>query len=260
MTSDTPKAAIMSLARPLVRQATARLSAWPAKLHWIWVLVAAAVCLVIASKLMVAMPAIKATLVAPFGIFFYPFELEWREGSFWLDALALRENAPIYDHSVFAYVSMAHGPMDSLLKSWIARLFPLLAPWQVTRIFVVLLPVTLISCSAIILRGHMRFPWLWGTLVGLTFLVCILAAKGGIFYLYGRTDDTAVVLGLVAFTLLHLAAQSPAALARNSYCFAAGLLLGASYLTSWRNFPVLGAMVLIASLQSVCAPAAGNRP
>ena len=54
-------------------------------------LVAIAVCLVIASKLTVAMPAIKAILVAPLGTFFYPLEIEWREGSFWLDALALRE-------------------------------------------------------------------------------------------------------------------------------------------------------------------------
>jgi hypothetical protein len=228
------------------RQAIERLSGRSAGLNGLWWLAAAALCVVIGIKLMAVMPAIKAILVAPVGVFFYPLELEWREGSFWLDALALSERAPIYDHSLFAYVSMAHGPMDSLIKSWIARLFPFLAPWQVTRAFVVLLPITLVSCSAIILRGSMRFSWLWGTLVGLTFYVAIMAANGGVFHLYGRTDNTSFVLSLGAFTLLHLAVRAPANTARNAYCFAAGLLLGASYLTIWRNFPVMGAMVLVA--------------
>jgi hypothetical protein len=227
------------------RQAAFRLSTAWAMSGWPWWL-AAALCVVVGLRIIDVMPAIKAVLIAPFGTFFYPLEMEWREGSFWLDALALADKAPIYDHSAFAYVSMAHGPMDSWLKSWIARLFPMLAPWQVTRLFVVLLPVTLVGCSAVMLRGFARFPWVWGTLLGLTFYVAILAANGGIFYLYGRTDDTALVLTFVAFTLLHLAVQSPGAIARNGYCFLAGLLLGASYLTIWRNFPVMGAMVLVA--------------
>jgi hypothetical protein len=215
-------------------------------LSLLWWFAGAALCLIIGVKLLGTLQPLSQILAAPFRVFFYPLELEWREGSFWLDALALHEKAPIYDHSVFAYVSMAHGPMDSLLKSWIAGLFPFLAPWQVTRAFVVLLPVTLVTCSAMILRRHMRFPWMWGTLVGLTFYVAFLAANGGHFYLYGRTDDTAIVLSLVAFTLLHFAAQSPNPLPRNGCSFAAGLLLGASYLTIWRNFPVMGAMVLVA--------------
>jgi hypothetical protein len=217
----------------------------PATRKWLWWLAAATLSLIVGAKVMDAMPVIRWMLVAPFAMFSYPLEIEWREGSFWLDALALKEHAPIYDHAVFAYVGVAHGPMDSLIKSWIAHLFPLLAPWQVTRAFVVLLPITWVSCSAIILRKHIRFPWLWGTLLGLTFYVAILAASGGIFFLFGRTDDTGVVLMLVAFTLLHLAVQSTDNPARYGYSFAAGLLLGASYLTIWRNFPVMGAMVIV---------------
>jgi hypothetical protein len=223
-----------------------RLSGRSVGLNRLWWFAAAVLCVVIGIKLIAVMSTIKAILVAPFGVFFYPLELEWREGSFWLDALALRERAQIYDHSVFAYVSMAHGPMDSLIKSWIARLFPFLAPWQVTRAFVVLLPITLVSCSAVILRESMRFTWLWATLVGLTFYVAIMAANGGVFHLYGRTDNTSFVLTLVAFTLLHLAVRASGNAARSAYCFAAGLLLGASYLTIWRNFPIMGAMVLVA--------------
>jgi hypothetical protein len=217
-----------------------------ATLDWLWWLVAAVLCVIVGVSLFDTLAPIVQVLAAPFRVFFYPLELEWREGSFWLDALALSENAPIYDHSALAYVSMAHGPMDSLLKSWIARGLPFLAPWQVARFFVPLLPISLVVCSAMILRGCLRLHWLWGTLVGLTFFVAILAGAGGTFYLYGRTDDTATVLNVVAFTFLHFATQSPRAWERNGHALVAGLLLGASYLTIWRNFPVMGAMVLVA--------------
>jgi hypothetical protein len=218
-----------------------------ARSNFLWWLLAGAVCLIVGVKLSACLPAIYTTLAAPFAMASFPFEVEWREGSFWLDALALRDKAPIYDHSVFAYVSMAHGPMDSLLKSWVSRLFPLLSPWQVTRSFVVLLPFTMVGCSIVILRG-MRLPWVWGTLIGLAFYIAILAAPGGPFFLYGRTDSTGLVLCVLAITLVHLATESSHGVARSGYSFAAGVLFGASYLTIWRNFPVMGAMVLVGAL------------
>jgi hypothetical protein len=201
---------------------------------------------IIAIEVIGALPVLGNLFAAPVAAFFYPIEIEWREGAIWLEAMALRDNIPIYNHSVVAYIYLAHGPMDTLVKSWIAKFVPLLAPWQVTRIFVLCLPIALSICSAIIFRGRIRFYWLWGILVGLTFYVLIMTTPGGYVMLVGRADVTSFVLLTIAITLLHLAIHANTGLVRNVLCVLGGVLIGATYLTLWRSVPALGAMFLVA--------------
>src|SRR5215471_1931195 len=52
--------------------------------------------------------------------FAFPLELEVREGTSWLHALAKRAGVDIYDSRRVAFVNMIHGPVDPLLKGWIA--------------------------------------------------------------------------------------------------------------------------------------------
>ena len=59
--------------------------------------------------------------------FSFPLELEIREGTGWIHALAKRADVDIYDSSRVTFVNMNHGPMDSITKGWIAALFPSLA-------------------------------------------------------------------------------------------------------------------------------------
>ena len=71
----------------------------------------------------------------------YPLELEFREGTNWLHALALSKGVNIFSTADVAYINMNHGPIDSVLKSMLLRFLPFLDPKLVTRFFVILLPL-----------------------------------------------------------------------------------------------------------------------
>src|SRR5690242_7861251 len=45
----------------------------------------------------------------------YPIELEPREGTNWLHALALSRGTNIFDPAIVAYINMNHGPMDAIV-------------------------------------------------------------------------------------------------------------------------------------------------
>ena len=74
-------------------------------------------------------------------VFCFPLELEYREGSGWLHALAARAGVGIYDHSHVAFLNMNHGPLEPILKQLLTTAFPFLSASMVTRCFVLLLPV-----------------------------------------------------------------------------------------------------------------------
>src|SRR5919108_2201459 len=80
------------------------------------------------------------SLLASAVAFFYPLEIETRESTVWLHALAINAGVNIYDQSKVIFVNLNHGPFDPLLKLGIAKLFPFFEPWQVTRFAVLLLP------------------------------------------------------------------------------------------------------------------------
>ena len=69
-----------------------------------------------------------------------PLELEIREGSTWILVPAKRAGVDLYNTSRVAFVNMNHGPMDAVLKGWIATHFTSLAGHGVLRMFVFLMP------------------------------------------------------------------------------------------------------------------------
>src|ERR1700730_9165054 len=91
-------------------------------------------------------------LRAPITAFFYPLELEWREGSTWLHVLAQLNGINIYDDSTVTYLNLNDGPSNPRATSLIARWLPDLSPWQVCRSFVLALPFVLVLASVFVLR------------------------------------------------------------------------------------------------------------
>ena len=61
----------------------------------------------------------------------------------------------IYDAERLAFVNMNHGPMDSMLKGWLATLFPTFPGCMVTRCFVFLLPFFLLGSAYVIGRKNL---------------------------------------------------------------------------------------------------------
>jgi hypothetical protein len=184
-------------------------------------------------------------LRAPFTAFFYPLELEWREGSTWLHVLAQLNGIDIYDHSKTAYVNMNHGPINPLITYWIARWLPDLSRWQVCRSFV-LLPCVLVFASVIALRRATRHRWLVGTIFGLATYVVIMSSGAGYFLLYGRTDATAHVLAVVALLLLFETVMARSEVTRKVAAVLAGFMMGVSLFTLWRALPMLSCAFAIA--------------
>ncbi len=182
---------------------------------------------------------------APIAAFFFPVELE-REGSVWLHVLAQLSHVDIYDHRSVAFVNMNHGPIDPLLKYYVALLLPDLSAWQVVRIFVVVLPGSLVVGSAILLREQGGRPaWVLGTAVGLATYIVMVSSRGALFLLSGRSDPTAHVL---VVALIVTVAESLRASTRTRHLILAGvggILMSATYLTVWRSVPAVGAIFII---------------
>src|SRR4051794_5811052 len=63
--------------------------------------------------------------------FVYPLELELREGTSWLHVLATNSGVDIYDHAKVAFINMAHGPLNPIIYSHVARWFPFLSSGMV---------------------------------------------------------------------------------------------------------------------------------
>ena len=169
-------------------------------------------------------------------VFFYPLEIETRESTVWLHVLAEKNGIDIYDHAITAFVDMNHGPLGPLVKYWIASLLPFLAPWQVTRFFVFLLPFVFVfvgwklTASA---SGTSKKQVLF--LSGLGFAMLLVTAREFLFV--GRADATIAVLLLLAlYASLSSRPQGvPAAVLHGAL---AGILGIGMVLTIWRLAPV----------------------
>jgi hypothetical protein len=170
----------------------------------------------------------------------YPIELEPREGTNWLHALALSRGINIFDPATVAYINMNHGPMDAIVKSLIISIFPSASASLITRSFCMLLPLVIFASSLLLLR-HKGSPIVKALI--LTFitygLIVINPINGS---LVGRSDPTALCFGFLAAMVM---LSSVDAARPRFYEFGLlGLLLSLMVLTSWRFIVVVPFMLL----------------
>jgi hypothetical protein len=175
--------------------------------------------------------------------FTVPVEIEIREGTVWLHALAKRAGVDIYDSSRVAFVNMNHGPMDAILKGWLATHVPALAGCMVTRCFVLLLPFCLLGSAYMVVRKSLTDALLAAGALQLFF------ANLTVMLSVGRSDVT-VLCGLaICAALTHALLVDRHQEWSNPRYVAQQVLLGSAsavvFLTSWRIVPTLLTMQLV---------------
>jgi Domain of unknown function (DUF5060)/Putative collagen-binding domain of a collagenase len=175
--------------------------------------------------------------------FFYPLEIETRESTVWLHALALKAGVNIFDHSQVAFINTHHGPFDSLFKFSIATIFSFLESWQVTRVAVFLLPYVFLVVAWNLIRKSSQKSLLHVLYLGsIGYLFLVISAKEFLFV--GRLDATA---GLFFLLLVYAAISF---LPKTDWKtvihgFACGAMAAAVVLTSWRFMPsIVGVLML----------------
>lgn len=174
--------------------------------------------------------------------FFYPLEIETRESTVWLAALAIKAGINIYDQSQVAFVNLNHGPFDPILKSAVAVSFPFLESWQVTRFPVLILPYLFLLLAWKVTperTGFVRVVFLGS----MGYLFLLVTAKEFLFV--GRSDPTVAVLLLI---LLFVSCMPSTTMKwTTAFCgIANGLLASLVILTNWRTAPVAVAILLFA--------------
>lgn len=183
-----------------------------------------------------------AVLVAASAAFFYPLEIEGRESTVWLAALALNSGINIYDQSKVVFVNLNHGPFDPLFKSAIALLFPFLESWQVTRFPVFMLPVLFLLVAWKMIGKLALGSFLDVLFLGsLGYLFLLISAKEFIFV--GRSDATVAILLLILF-YISIALSAKTVLAAALHGMLLGLLGMLVILTNWRTAPTAVAVIL----------------
>ncbi len=188
--------------------------------------------------LLVAGAALLTVSLANCGqAFFFPLELEFKEGTSWLHVLTMQAGISIYDHQQVAYINMNHGPLNPVLKYLLATALPFLRPAMVTRFFVLLLPVGLFAGMAGACPAKKGSALLWAAGLHL-FLLGIQPPH----FLVGRSDPTAlfllaVLLGTAAGPMSNVAAT---ARRRFGWIVVCGVLGAMVFLTNWRLGPAVG--------------------
>ena len=171
-----------------------------------------------------------------------PLELEIREGSVWIQVLAKKAGVDIYDKTRVAFVNMNHGPMDPILKHWIACCLPRLPGYMVTRSFVLLFPLLLAGAAYSISRN----------------VAVALLAAGSLYWflihisnmlLVGRPDPTALcgvtVCGAIAHQLLVTRHRSWSNKTYLVMQVLFGVASAITFLASWRFAPMFAAFYCV---------------
>jgi hypothetical protein len=172
--------------------------------------------------------------------FFYPLEIETREATVWLHVLALKAGINIYDHNQVAFVNMAPGPIDPLVKLLITRSFPFLESWQVTRFAVLLLPYSFLIVAWKMAGRESPDAVLRSLYIGsLGYLSLMLSAKEVIFF--GRFDVTAALFFMwsIAVSIWWLPQTRLMAAVHGIVCGGIG---SAVIHTNWRMAPLVAAL------------------
>ena len=130
----------------------------------------------------------------------YPIELEWREGSIWLHALAQSYGINIFENDKIAYVNANHGIFDHIIKAAFARAFRFLEPQYILRSFVILFPA--ISLLSIFVHSRRNLPATAALISSLCLSCAMLVAVHDIGHwntCIGRSDSTAFTLMAIAY-------------------------------------------------------------
>jgi hypothetical protein len=166
----------------------------------------------------------------------YPIELEWREGSIWLHALAQSYGVNIFAADTIAYVNANHGIFDHIIKGALVWAFRFLEPQYLLRCFVVLFPA--ISLAALFAQSRRNLP-LFPALVGSLALCCaMLIAVHDIGHwntCIGRSDSTAFTLLAIAYLC---SAASGAARPARLLQHISSLAIALVFSTNWKIYPV----------------------
>ncbi|MBX3736369.1 MAG: hypothetical protein KF715_06770 [Candidatus Didemnitutus sp.] len=166
----------------------------------------------------------------------YPIELEWREGTAWLHALAGSFGVNIFTDPHLAYANANHGIFDPLIKSVFVRALPSVEPQYILRSFVLLFPVVSLLASFVHSRRKLPLGPAVVAALGLSAAMLILLHDIGHWNTcIGRSDSTALTLLAVAF--LGYAAPGDTTLSRVSR-HGACLAIALVFSTNWRIYPV----------------------
>ena len=200
--------------------------------------------------LLVAGAALLAVSLANCGqAFFFPLELEFKEGTSWLHVLTMQAGISIYDHQQVAYINMNHGPLNPVLKYLLAAVFPFLSPAMITRFFVLLLPAGLFAGIAGACPGKKGYALLWAA--GLHLFLLGLQPP---HFLVGRSDPTALfLLALLLGTAAGPMSRAATARRRFWWVAACGVLGAMVFLTNWRLGPAIGVVGAAFALEQVTA-------
>ncbi|HEX7599343.1 MAG TPA: hypothetical protein VF518_14095, partial [Polyangia bacterium] len=181
-----------------------------------------------------------------------PAELEIREGTEWIHILAKNAGVDIYSTKHVAFVNMNHGPMDAILKAWLARAIPSLPGWMVTRSFVLLLPTFLLGSAYVVCRKN----WTYALLAAATLHLFLVSLTN--MTLVGRSDATALCGLAVCAALTHqiLANQRPERSPRRALLQQTllGVMSAVVFLSCWRLLPVLASVQFVILLRQLAAP------
>jgi hypothetical protein len=166
----------------------------------------------------------------------YPIELEWREGSIWLHALAQSHGINIFENGKIAYANANHGIFDHIIKAAFARVFPFLEPQYILRSFVLLFPA--ISFLSIFVHSRRNLPATAALISSICLSCAMLIAVHDIGHwntCIGRSDSTAFTLMAIAYLCYSTHAFThQARLLRHISYLALALVLS----TNWKVYPV----------------------
>ncbi len=165
----------------------------------------------------------------------YPIELEWREGSIWLHALAQSYGVNIFENDKIAYANANHGIFDHLVKGALARAFRFLEPQYILRIFVLLFPA--ISFFSIFAHSRRNFPAAAAVIGSLCLsgaMLVVLHDLGHWNTLIGRSDSTAFTLLVIAYLCHAPQVSTRTTLLRHLSYLAIALVFS----TNWKLYPI----------------------
>jgi|LULK01.1.fsa_nt_gb hypothetical protein len=160
--------------------------------------------------------------------FYYPIELEVRESTLWLHIITIADGINIYDPLKVSYANQAHGPIDPIFKYLIYKLFPLLEPWQVSRLNNIFLYFSIFLVNFFVFKKSNNF----------TFIIFLsLLIYSFIFLLtktfQGRADITAMLL----LSVLCYLCSNKYIYKNNLNLLFVTFLVSIIIMTNWRFFP-----------------------
>ena len=179
------------------------------------------------------LPALAVYALLPvISALFFPMELELRESTKWLHALALGAGLNIYDNAITAFINMSHGPMDALLKSYLLwiNIPTVILRWTVP-VFLLTAFLSAFWIIRIDIRARLEHSLLAAILLDFT-----LIAYNQVI-ITGQTETSAALFLVLTMLFMEKAVTGK----RVTWLFSllAGVALMCTFLSNWRYGPTL---------------------